>query len=79
MIDYFEIEELVRGFAGLDDEADIDEYLAENFDVSFENFSTLIEILLPLIVVAESPLTGRTFKGFGENGLFYIKQEIAHG
>jgi len=76
MLDEFDIEELVRGIGGLDDEADVYDYVWENFNVDWYDFQRIIGVLLPLIVVGESPLTKRVFRGFGKDGVFFIKQEI---
>ena len=74
----FEVEELVRGIGNLgdgDDEAF--DYIREEFDMDWDSFVKLINVLLPLIVVAKSPLTGNTYKGFGNDGIFFIKQAIS--
>jgi len=75
-IDEFDVEELVRGIGGLSDDADVFEYVWENFNVDWYDFLRLIETLLPLIVVGESPLTGKIYRGFGKEGMFFIKQEV---
>jgi len=78
-IDEFDVEELVRGIGDLSDDADVFEYAWENFNVDWYDFSRLVETLLPLIVVGESPLTGKIYRGFGKDGMFFIKQEVKDG
>ncbi len=78
MVSEFEVEELVRGMFGLGDDVDIDDYIYEHYDsqVSFEGFALIVRDLLPLIVVGQSPLTQKTYKGFGKDNMFFIKQEV---
>lgn len=75
-ISEFDIEELVRGIGSLNDEADLDDYLYDKFSIDFEIFAQIIAVLMPLIVVGQSPLTEKTYSGFGKDGIFFIKQEI---
>ena len=74
-ISYFDIEELVRGMDGLDDDADIDQHLFDKYEIGFDQFSKVVEDLLPLVVVGQSPLTNTVYKGFGRDGLFFLKTE----
>lgn len=76
MVDEFDIEELVRGIGKLDDEADVTEYVWDNFNCDWYDFCKIIEVLMPLIVVGESPLTKKVYRGFGKDGMFFIKQEV---
>ena len=72
-ISEFDIEELVRGMADLDDEADVYDYIQDVYSIDWDNFCSLIMELLPLIEVGKSPLTGNTYKGLGKDGMFFIK------
>lgn len=80
----FEIEEFACKLVGLDyDEIDadtqiIEEHLYEKFGMNLEQFYELISILLPMIDVGESPLTGKIFKGFAdfENECWLIKIQV---
>ena len=76
MIDEFDIEELIRGIGGLDDEADVYDYVYDNFSIVWDDFVKIINVLMPLIVVGESPLTKKVYRGFGKDGVFFIKQEL---
>ncbi len=75
MISDFDVEELIRGLGNLDDDVDVDEYIYDNFGVEFDSFVKIIETLMPLIVMGQSPLTQKVYKGFGKDGVFFIKQE----
>ena len=76
MIDEFDIEELIRGIGGLDDEADVYDYVYDNFSIVWDDFVKIINVLMPLIVMGESPLTKKVYRGFGKDGVFFIKQEL---
>lgn len=71
----FDVEELVRGMYGLDDEVDVIDYMEEK-EIMWDSFNDLINKLLPLIQVGKSPLTKKIYKGFGKEGVFFIKQEV---
>ena len=77
MISEFDVEELVRGMLELDDEEDVVDALAGYYqeEVTWECFNKIVADLIPLIEVGQSPLTKKTYKGFGANGFFFIKQE----
>ena len=75
-IDGFDIEELIRGIGGLNDDADIYDYLYDKFNVDFDDFHKIVECLMRHIVVGESPLTKKIYKGFGKDNMFFIKQEV---
>jgi len=76
MISEFDVEELIRGIGDLDDEAEVDEYVYDQFGVEWDSFVRIIETLTPLIVMGQSPLTQKTYRGFGKDGMFFIKQEV---
>ena len=77
MISEFDVEELVRGMLSLDDEEDVIDALTGHYqeEVTWECFNKIIADLMPLIVIGQSPLTGKTYIGFGKDGFFFIKQE----
>jgi len=78
MISEFDIEELIRGMFNLDDDVDVDDYLDEKYkgEVSWDCFVKIINDLTPFIVMGESPLTKKVYRGFGKNGVFFLKQEV---
>ena len=78
MISEFDVEELIRGIFDLDDEIDVCDYLGEKYEdeVSWECFVKIVNDLIPFIVVGKSSLTKKAYRGFGKNGMFFLKQEI---
>lgn len=83
-IHIFETEEFACSLVGLDyDEIDansqiIEDHLYEKYGMDLEQFHLLMRELLPMIDVAESPLTGKTFKGFSdmEKQIWLLKMEV---
>ena len=76
LVDEFDIEELGRGMFDLSDDADVFDYVFEEFDCDWSSFCQIIDKLLPLVIMGESPLTKKVYRGFGKDGMFFIKQEI---
>lgn len=83
-IHIFETEEFACSLVGLDyDEIDansqiIEEHLYEKYGMDLEQFHLLMRELLPMIDVAESPLTGKILKGFSdmEKQIWLLKMEV---
>lgn len=81
-LDRLDIEELACYLAGLDyDEIDADENIIEEhiyaeFGIDLEQFTELINRLLPMIDVGKSPLTNKRYKGFAQPGIWLVKIEI---
>ena len=75
-ISEFDIEELVRGMHDLSDDIDVLDYVVEKYNMGWEDFCYLIGNLLPLSEYGQSPLTKKTYKGFGKDGVFFLKQEV---
>ena len=59
-----------------DEDLDMDNELQEKFGCSLESFDKLVRALVPLIDVGKSPLTDTTYKGFGADGMWLVKQEV---
>lgn len=81
MIPYWEIEELARFICGLsedDDETDVEEVLYEKFGVEMDAFEKVINALMPMVTVAQSPITLMTYRGFADTArnLFIVKQPM---
>lgn len=80
----FEIEELACKITGLDyDEIDADtqiiEYkLMDELGVDLQQFQEIVERLLPLIQIANSGMTEKTYKGFAdiEGFKWLVKTEV---
>jgi hypothetical protein len=79
MLDWFEIEELAIHLCGLPEDAeseDIEEALYDKFEISFDQFHRLAAHLVPLCMIAESPLSKKVYRGFGADGTWLAKQEL---
>jgi hypothetical protein len=80
-VDSYEVEELACKILGLDyDEIDagesiIEEEMVEQLNIDLELFQDIIERLIPLIEVGQSPLTNEVYKGFAdtENSMWLLK------
>ena len=58
------------------DDSDLEDELYRMFEIDIEQFENLIKHLLPLCCIAESPLTGKLYQGFGTENIWLIKKEI---
>jgi hypothetical protein len=56
-----------------DSDACIEEELYEAFGIDVDSFIKLLNKLVPLIDVAESPLTHTLYKGFAYEGCWLLK------
>lgn len=80
-----DVEELACHITGLDyDEIDADtsiiqEKLYDEFGCDLDQFTDLIQRLLPLIDVGSSPLTNKRYKGFSdtEKQIWLVKCEVS--
>lgn len=83
-VDTLDVEELACHITGLDyDEIDadtttIEEKLYDEFGCDLEQFTHIIQRLLPMIDVGASPLTKKRYKGFSdtEKGMWFVKMEV---
>ena len=75
----FDMEELACEIMGIDyDEIDadtevIEEELYNQFEIGLDNFSEIVNRLLPLIDIGEIPLTKQKFKGFSTGQMWLAK------
>ena len=84
-ISTLETEELACHITGLDydeidaDEEIIDEKLQEEFGCDLQQFTHIIQRLLPMIDVGSSPLTQKRYKGFSdtEKGMWFVKIDVS--
>ena len=63
------IEELIAKVCGVDVDAEfdnLDEILWDKFEIDYSNFERLVNKLLPLCEVGQSPLTGIISRGFAD-------------
>ena len=58
------------------EEGDLERILYNYCDIDLDQFYLLIEKLLPLCEHAKSELTGITYRGFGKDGVWLIRQEV---
>ncbi|MFK5856572.1 MAG: hypothetical protein QM503_10605 [Bacteroidota bacterium] len=79
----FDVEELACKVTGMDyDEIDadtetIEDALLVNFELDIEQFTELVNRLIPLIDVGESPITKKKYKGFSnQQGTWLAKIEV---
>lgn len=64
---WHDVEELASHLLGLGDDYETDDVengLYDKYEISFESFHAIIEKLLPLVDVGESPLTKKWYRGF---------------
>lgn len=73
----FDVEELVRGMFDLDDDVDIVDFIQEKYndEITWDAFYYVIRDLLPFVVIGQSPLTKEIYRGFGKDGVFFVKQK----
>lgn len=82
--DFYDIEELACVVLGLDyDEIDadtsiIEQKLDEEFFIDLSTFQSIVNRLLPLIQVGNSPLTEEKYKGFAntEKEMWLVKTKV---
>ncbi len=82
LFDSLEVLELAAHILDIDENDDdfetlIDDQLNEQFSIDLDHFLYIIEALVPLITVAESPVTKTRFRGFAYNGLWLLKIPVA--
>jgi hypothetical protein len=78
MIDYLDAEEVARHILGIDEDAeDLDDLtsqgLYEQYGMDIDQFRKLLTVIVPMIEIAESPLTHRLYKGFVSKGRWIVK------
>lgn len=86
-LDRFELEELAAHLCGLNyddvEYNEIEQALFDKFNIDYDSFQNLIELLVPMIDVGTSPLTGTRYKGFskieGNHGCWVLRIEVLAG
>lgn len=79
-LDWFEAEELAIHLCELPEDADsdaIESALFDKFGIEFDKFQSLAAHLIPLCMVAESPVTQRIYRGVASGDTWFAKQIIA--
>lgn len=60
----------------LEDEESLESFVWEYYHVDIEDFEDLITDLLPLCTIAQSPLTGIWYRGFGTEDTWLLNKKI---
>ncbi len=64
-----------QDFENMDD-YDVYDWFWDHYGIDEDSFGDLIEDLLPLCAIAQSELTDKWYRGFGNKHLWLLKQEI---
>lgn len=76
---WMDAEELACAVLGIPDDADSDEIeqaLADKFEMSMEQFQKVAEALMPFTIPAQAAISGEAFCGFVKDGAFICKQPV---
>ncbi len=79
MSSIWDYEELVRHVCDIpedDETADLDDACLGKFGVDFPDFCKIVETLMPLAAVGQSPLTRKTYQGFANGDPWLAKREV---
>lgn len=80
----FEIEELAYRAGGKSEseteealnEGDIDDFLLEKYEVTFEQYCKIVRDLIPFTNAWQSPLTKELYQGFVDSTYAIVKQKV---
>lgn len=78
-MDWLDAEELACAVLAIPDDADSDEIeqaLADKFEISMEQFQRVAEALMPFTIPAQAAISGEAFYGFVKGGAFICKQPV---
>lgn len=77
-MNYLDLEELAMFLTGLSDdrEEELQEKFREKYGVELDDCFALIKDLVPLCMVAESPLTKKLYQGFATNNTWLVNREL---
>lgn len=77
-MDTFEFEELVAHLVGADDDQwdNLAELFFEKYELDMDAAHDFVRDLVPLCTMGNSPLTGKSYRGFATNGVFIVKQKV---
>jgi hypothetical protein len=79
MMDYDDLLHVLSGHDVDDDPDDAEADFYGRYGFEWSDAERLIRDLIPLAMIAKSPITGAVYQGFGLNGLWLAKQELAGG
>lgn len=82
-VDEFEAQELAGAILGIDEDDDrgveyeeaIEQALFNKYDVTLEDYTTIVQDLMDKLTVACSPITDKVYIGFSEPGMWLVKKE----
>lgn len=60
----------------LEDEESLESFVWEYYHIDIEDFERLINDLIPLCTVGQSPLTNLWYRGFGTGSLWLLNKRI---
>lgn len=78
-MDWWETEELAAAILGMDEESDsseIENAFFDKFEVSLEQFHSIVIALTPFTIPAVAAISGESFQGFVKDGAFICKQAV---
>lgn len=64
------------GVYDLDDDESLEEFVYDYYQLDIENFAIILNDLLPLCTIAQSPLTGTWYRGFGTENTWLFNKKI---
>ena len=60
----------------IENEESLERFLYDYYNMDLDNFSNLIEDLLPLCDKEESPLTDTLYQGFSADNVWLVRKEV---
>lgn len=75
-VDWIDAEELAKAILKLDSNADsqeIEDQLFEKFEISFDQFHQLVEVLAKYTPIGQTAVMGNLFRGFIHNDNILVK------
>lgn len=82
MIDEFDAAEVAAAVLGIDDPDvdeqidDIDTAIYDVYGIDLQEFTRILEALIPFCAEGKSPLTGNHYRGFAKDGCFLAKIQV---
>jgi hypothetical protein len=64
------------GLHDLEDEEDLSDFIYYEYGIDIEAFVCLVNDLLPLCSIAQSPLTGTWYRGFGTDNIWLFNKKV---
>lgn len=64
------------GVYDIEDEVSLEDFVYDYYGIDFDSFELLINDLLPLCTIAQSPLTGVWYRGFGTENIWLLSKKV---